>query len=234
MRLASIVPVLALLLVAPAHAAPPTPVLVDTCGQVVPAKAAAYLAGDLDCSGYGGSDTLTLGKRTSFDLGGFTITTGALNGIRCDDRCTIRNGTVTGAATSGLAVVRSVAENLTLTMDGIFGAVLDGNSVLRGSTIGGTSMIGVHSLNGRKKVTIVDSTITGQRRFGVWAYKPVLEGSTVTGNMIDAECAGDALCADILSSRRPRVEDSTCGRSDNLPGIVAEPGCLGWCVCAED
>src|SRR5215207_4423663 len=82
MRSFSIGVVLAALVLATSTASgAPLPVLVDTCGQLVPAKAAAYLAADLDCSAFTGATAVELGKRATFDLGGFTLMAGELYGV---------------------------------------------------------------------------------------------------------------------------------------------------------
>jgi hypothetical protein len=217
-----------------AFAASPPPVLVDTCGQVVPEKAAAYLAADLDCSAYAGTYAIELEKRASLDLGGFTLTIGANYGIGCyEGKCAIRNGTVTGSGLYGVVGTKVLVENVTVATSGLLATSLNENSTLRGSTIAGTSTVGVHASGGKKKLSIVDSTITGQRRLGVWVYKVDLRNSTVTGNGTDPECAGDATCADLFTARRPKLRDSTCG-SSAVQGADPTPGCLGWCVCAGD
>jgi hypothetical protein len=216
-----------------ALAAPLTPVLVDTCGQVVPERSAAYLAADLDCSAYEGQVTLDLGWRSTFDLGGFTLTTTAPNGVICyGGKCTIRNGTVTGDSTVGIAARKSVIENLTVSMSGMIAVALDDGATVRSSTIAGTANVGLYNAGGRKKTLIVDSTVTGHRILGVWVYKADLRNSTVTGNMNGSECTttGDSSCADLRSMKRPKLVDSTCGFS--APN--QSPACLGWCVCTED
>jgi hypothetical protein len=216
-----------------AFAAPLTPVLVDTCGQVVPQRVAAYLAADLDCSAYGGSIAVDVRKRSSFDLGGFTLTTGATFGISCPEgKCTIRNGTVTGDGLIGIAGIKTVLENLTVSMSGMIAAALDHGSIVRGSTIAGTATVGLYSSQGKQKTRIIDSTITGHRALGVSVIKADLLNSTVTGNMNGSECTttGDSSCADLRSIKRPKLRDSTCGFS----APQQRPDCYGWCVCTED
>lgn len=222
--------VLAAVLLARAADAAPVDVLVDSCGQVVPPKAHAHLAADLDCSAYAGNVAVTLGKKATLDLGGYTFTTGGSSGLDCSaGRCTIRNGTVQGSATFGIVAVRSSIESVAVHHGGL-GAVSVDKSTIRDATISGTALIGVH---GNSKVKIAGSTITGHAIFGVWVPRVQLVDSTVTGNMTDPECSTGATCADVMASKRPRLKRSTCGRSQTLP---TDPfaGCLGWCVCSDD
>ncbi len=209
---------------------------IHACGQAVPPRAQAYLTGDLDCSSLGyGVVPITLGKRATLDLGGFTFTTGATYGISCDDgRCTVRNGTVTGAAEfGGIVGTKMVVDEMTISLSGILGISLGENSVLRRSTVIGTATVGVHQSGSKKKVRILDSTISGHGGIGVWVYKADLVRSTVTGNGTNPACATDPDCADLMTAKRPKLKDSTCGRSQTLPNDPI-PGCLGWCVCTDD
>jgi hypothetical protein len=226
--------VVAAVLLATSPAFPmPVPVLVETCGQMVPAKAAAYLAADLDCSTFSGAAAVELGKRASLDLGSFTLTTGELYGVTCrEGRCAVRNGTVTGAGYAGILGANVLVENVTVTMTGLFGVAVNGATV-RGSVIAGSGTIGIYSSGTKKKIRIIDSTVNGHARFGVSTYKVELHNSTVDGNLQDPDCAAGALCADLLTTRRPKLKDSSCGRSQSLPENPF-PGCLGWCVCTDD
>lgn len=61
----------------------------------------------------------------------------------------------------------------------------------------------------------------------------LLIDSTVTGNMNDPECSTGATSGDLMSAKRPKLQNSTCGRSETLAGAQI-PGCLGWCVCSDD
>ncbi len=218
---------------APTFAAP-VPVLVDTCGQVLPPKAAGYLAANLDCSAYGGIATVSLGKKATLDLGGFTLTTDSPRGIDCNDGgCTVRNGVVTGAGEIGIVGIRMLIENVTVSMSGLFALSLGENSTLRGSTVDGTATIGLHSSGGRKTTKIIDSTITGHRNLGVWVFRAKLMNSVVTGNLNNPDCANGLTCADLFTARRPTLKDSTCGRSA-VQGLDTTPGCQGWCLCTSD
>lgn len=237
MRSLTIVFVLvALPLGCPSAFAAPTPVLVDTCGQVVPEKAAGHLSADLDCSAFGGT-AVTLGKKASLDLGGFTLTTPSGEGsygISCDEgKCAVRNGTVTGAAMIGINGIRLLIENVNVSMSGLFAVGLGANSTVRASTISGTANVGVYESGSRQVTRIIDSTITGHGYIGVRTNKLKLVGSTVTGNGTSPDCASSPNCADLFISRKPKLKSSTCGRSQTLPNDPT-PGCLGWCICTND
>jgi len=75
-------------------------VLITACGAVVPPRAAATLAADLDCSGEPSSQpAVVLGHRATLSLAGFSLTA-AVNGIgvRCTDGCAVSGpGSITSA-----------------------------------------------------------------------------------------------------------------------------------------
>jgi hypothetical protein len=68
---------------------------VTACGQIVPDRATGYLSADLDCSGFGGGATnlldrgaaVNLGRKSTLDLRGFTLTGGVYGVLGDNVRC---------------------------------------------------------------------------------------------------------------------------------------------------
>ncbi len=58
------------------------PIAITSCGQSF--KGEAFLAGDLDCSGFSGSAVVI--QKGSLDLRGFTITGGQVHGVVCESK----------------------------------------------------------------------------------------------------------------------------------------------------
>jgi hypothetical protein len=69
------------LVASPAGAAPLT-IAFTSCGQVFPARAHVFLSTNMNCSGDNNLYTVTLGKKATLDLQGYTLTTGP-NLARC-------------------------------------------------------------------------------------------------------------------------------------------------------
>jgi len=195
------------------------PVQVTSCGQAVPRNAHAILMNDLDCTGFTGglaNDAVSLGKGASIDLQGHTII-GSSFGIvcweLCDDgsgacsdsgaRCEITNGTITGTASDGIAGDVVTVRNVTLSNNG-------------------------QGIGGYRKVTVVDSVVTGNGRYGVEATSVVVDGSTITGNAILGVRAG-RMNANGQFTHGAAIRNSTVTGNGTLP----ECGTLGGPSCAD-
>ena len=222
------------LVASPTHAAPLIQGIYE-CGQVIPPKAYAFLSTNMNCSGDNSLYTVTLGKKATLDLQGFTLTTGTGYGVGCPDgRCVIKNGTIDGNADIGIVATRSLVDNVTVNMGGPIALALNENSTVRGSTVAGSATIGIYNSGGKKTTKIVDSTITGHQRYGVWTYRAKLENSTVTGNSTDPGCGTSVTCADLYTIKRPQLKTSTCGTSSVVGIGDPSADCHGWCVCTDD
>ena len=217
---------------------------VTACGQAIPAGTTGVLAADLDCTSYTGGDWgVVVGKRASLDLAGFTLT-GGYTGVgclgQCPDgnglcflQCSIKNGTIEGADYSGITGDRVTVENVTIRDHG---RGIEGGRRVKviGSTITGNELAGVFA----KVINVEASTITGNGTAGISAIvkgSVRVKDSTIVGNDTSPVCTPptSVSCFDIGSSRRPRVTNTTCGKSYN-PNDPDPGGCDGWCVCAGD
>ena len=241
--LRSIVALGLLLSLATPIAAQPT-VPVTTCGQAIPAETIGILAADLDCSAYAGGDYgVVVGKRGTLDRAGFTLT-GGYTGVGCVGpcpdgnglcflQCSIRNGTIEGADYSGVSGDKVTIENVTIRN-------IEGRGIAGGRRVKVFASIindnGVAGVIGRA-LYVEASTITGNGRAGVNTAngRVRVKDSTIIGNDTSPECTPPTSgpCFDIGSSRRPRVANTTCGKSYNPSGVQLGD-CNGWCVCAGD
>jgi hypothetical protein len=229
------------LVASPTHAAPLIQGIYE-CGQVIPPNAYAFLSTNMDCSGDNNQFTVTLGKKATLDLQGYTLTTGPNYGVGClAGHCVIKNGTIQGNAVVGIAATRSLVDNMTVNISGSIELPLGGsialalseNSTIRGSTVNGSAGTGIY--NSAKKTTkIVDSTISGSQRYGVWTYRAKLVNSTVTGNSTDPGCGTSVTCADLYTAKRPQLKYSSCGTSSVVGLGDIFDDCHGWCVCTDD
>jgi hypothetical protein len=217
------------------------PVEVTTCGQRI--QGAAYISGDLDCSGFSGLYGIILeaGRpRGELDLRGFTVTGPPMTpgaAIRCEGNCDVfGGGSVTGGAwgIQGVGRVR-VYDTLVFNtgrngIDGgpatrLFNVVITGSGkeavwgwrqVIRNSTITGNGNGSVPpspTVHG-DRVAVFDSIITGNEGIGVEGVSVRVRDSNVSGNGTSPVCGVTYNCIfDIGSYRRPRVRDTTCDRS---------------------
>jgi hypothetical protein len=234
-----------------AHAASPLPeVEVTTCGQVIPKKTLGYLTADLDCTGFTGAPAdidpiyagaaVYLGKKSRFDLRGFTVT-GGKQAVICDaflrpngkpvskGPCEIFNGTLNGTVDSvnGIVGYRPNVHHVTLG-DFRFGITSLDQLDLGNSTVAGNEVIGVAG----KKLTITATAITNNGYFGVDGWTDRGHGvrlidSTVIDNG-DGELCGLNPCADLGSVKPPRLQNSSCGSSLKVGGSGT------WGICAHD
>lgn len=164
--------------------------------------------------------------------------------VRCEARCSVEGpGDISGASYAAVSVYlkpdRINLTNLSLhhnTSGTLQARVLNlvdvdlSNNTLRGIeltrlvkgtnvTASGNGLQGIFA----ERVRVQSLTATGNGAEGVIGVKGLkLESSTVTGN--DAAGAG----VDIVAGRRPRLIETTCGRSASF-----EDG-TPWGVCASD
>jgi hypothetical protein len=256
MRIVSILALSTLLAAGAANAAPPT-VAITTCGQTVPPHGVGVLSGDLDCTGFTGGiadAAVTLDKSATLDLGGFTLT-GGLFGVACyltcedgvsacsnGNRCTVRNGTVTGATASGISGARVTVRNVTVTGSGENGVQGD-NVRVHDSTLNGNGRYGASGY----RVRLDNSTANGNGIAGVSCGKfngphhytggVAVKLSTLLGNGTADDCSHlPTPCADIRSPTPPKVKFVTCGSSiDTRAGSGGKPcGGDSWCICTND
>lgn len=175
---------------------------VNTCGQVV--AGSAYLAADLDCTGFGG-DAVTI-DGGALDLSGFTLTGGAGNGVTCMRGCKVTsdpaNGTITGASAWGVygdfaggdvAHVRVSNVRVEFNGDGIDAS--SGNATLIDSVVsnnvsaigGGVSSFRTSKLvrttvsghpyagvTASKKIVVVDSDVSANPGLGLWGAPRII------------------------------------------------------------
>ena len=240
-----------------AIAGAPPEVAVTTCGQIIPNRTIGYLTGNLDCTGFTGTSghvygqavgaTVLLGRKSELDLRGFTLTAGrtgvVCDGLICGDLgepcsvgpCQVYGGTIVSAGSDvGVTGVRPVLHDLTIEGGFNIGVVVYGKGVLTNVTVTGCNDNGVQGSGGLGKRTfgllkVVDSTITGNARFGVFSAKALtVTSSIVTGNgSIAPDCIATRSCGDIESGRKPHLKATTCDHSVGGPDG-------SWGVCALD
>jgi hypothetical protein len=224
-----------------AQAAPET-VEITTCGQAVPRRAIGFLTDHLDCTGFTGAPGAVMVSRSAtLDLRGFTITGGRFNvlcgelrpdrfgvdRLHIDGKCKVVGGagTVIGAEAHGVT-----ANTMTVTNLSILGAGQEGISARRNATLSDVVIDGSTDTGARidHVAKITASSITGSGESGISARKVILIDSTVTGSGLGPECDPPARCADLVTVKRPRLENSTCGtsRSPDFP--------FHWGVCSDD
>jgi hypothetical protein len=206
---------------------------VTTCGQTVPHGARGYLAADLDCTGnpggfFGGAIVLERGAQ--LDLRGFTLTgdaagAGVVCGEPCGDQplsickssCKIfgSGGAIVG---TGLGIYGNSLDVHDVTITGCTTAIGSLRRLtLRHATISANAAWGILAPSCKPK--IYDSTITDSGSGVNSSYGVLLKHSNVTGNIY----------GDLVTSRRPKLVDSTCGTSAGAP-----PSGGTWGVCTLD
>lgn len=221
-----------------AAAAPPPPVSVVACGQIVPKATTGILAGDLDCTG---SDGIELGARAKLDLAGHTLSGDSFSGVECEGGCAITGAGAISGFKRGVSAEKGpikVDGSITFAnqINGVFsrravqvkGATFDGHSI---SAVGAGQAAKIEScvftdnatsITSGGTVKLVASTITGGGT-GIYA-----RGANLIDSSIDTTTDG-LIGVDILTlSGRPRLRNSTCaGKSQRYTGPT-------WGVCALD
>lgn len=255
MRRSLAIALLILCSVCVATAGPPPEVAVTTCGQIIPNGTLGYLTGNLDCTGftanaghvYGEAEgaTVLLGRRSQLDLRGFTLTAGRTgvfcDGLVCGDLgepcsngpCEVFGGTIVSAGSDvGVSGVRPVLHDLTIEGGFNIGVFAYQKSVLTNVTINGCQGNGVTGSGGHGRnfgmLKIIDSTITGNARFGLFSGKGLtVTSSIVSGNGLFPGCLEARGCGDLESGTKPHLKATTCDTS-----VGGKEGT--WGVCALD
>lgn len=246
MRRLPLATVSALVLLATTSAVAQT-VPVGTCFQSVPEGATGIVMNDIVCSSTPGTFVVELFNRATLDLNGHTLSGGEL-GVACRGRrCTITStgsaGTIRnaeiGILTGNEARVRMTVNNVILenhsTMaliatrsrvrgDGVTiatsGMGIQGRSVrLANFTATGMQFDAIHAV----RLRLDGCSITGNTGVGIESASATIRNCTVTGN----DAGGDAI--DVRTLRRPRVINTTCGRSQRFSSHAED-----WDVCAND
>lgn len=203
------------------------------------------LTGDLDCpDAWAG---VTLDSNATVNLNGFTLRTPKGVGVNCLRQCTVlgpgRIEALGGVYTARRTVVSGVTFVGTPLPDGWIGIGIHAGKLLVDNTTVENFDIGLTAIH----ATIESSSITGNHSAGMevgfhpWATpsgtpcgggKVRITNSDVTGNTVDPRdgyCAGTYPCADIVSCKRPRLDElTTCETS------VLYQGSQTWDVCSLD
>jgi len=218
---------------------------VTACGQVVATRTTGVLTADLDCSSAAGAFAVDLADRATLQLAGHTISG---RGVICRERCTVSGpGDITGAE-PGLTLLgsRRVTVNGGISIhgnrDGIYGGArltlidvdvsnnMDSGVFTLGRQVKGSNVVindnGAFGLFAQDAaVRLVGLIANDNGWFGVNAKRVRLLDSTLTGN--EGGHPANPPFVDVVSSRRPRLVNTTCDHSLGPDGIV-------WGVCAQD
>ncbi|HYC55123.1 MAG TPA: hypothetical protein VEL28_09315 [Candidatus Binatia bacterium] len=224
-------------------AAASDPVPLSSCGVV--GSGTYYLESDLDCSGAPGG-AIEFIDRGRIELRGFTITgDSAQSAVRCQKRCDVVGPGVLDGAGVELAAVATIDG---ITIRNAYVAV-DAENVDSGrGTARITNSIFVDNEFGvlvSRYARLIDSSVTGSQRDGVWANgyvrkgpsgpcrgRIVLENSDISGNGLAGDVCGshDRPCVDVASCKPPVLDAlSSCERSFRF-GSIEE----SWGVCTLD
>jgi hypothetical protein len=149
-------------------------------------------------------------------------------GLTIRDGVVIHDGASVGIALGQSNRVKLVLEDVTIDNNG-GGAIADCSGLkLKGENVtitnNGTGICG-------DGIKLKNATITGNGVAGIfsWTARVKLKDSTVTGN----DAGGNGF--DIVTSKRPRLVDSTCGRSAQVaPLATPDAGSPSWGVCTND
>jgi len=219
------------------HTAPAAAIVdvdVTSCGQTIDSGTRGRLVGDLDCSAYPGTGydgALVVLRGAQLDLAGFTLTvrSGAYGVVcgepcgegsiaRCKSTCKVTGsgGSIVGA---GVGIVAASLDVRDVTITGADTAIGSWRKLLvRRVTLVDNVAWGIFGAGPGLKPKIYDSSITNSGTGVNTGYGVVLKRSTVTGNAY----------GDLVTSRRPKLVDSTCGVS------LGAPGGGSWGVCTAD
>jgi hypothetical protein len=120
------------------------------------------------------------------------------------------------------------ATNLVLTNN--HGALQANRATIRGLTATGNTGgaaadgSGTFFIRAYKRLVLSDATITGNVGVAITGARVTLRNSTVTGN----DTTGNGI--DLLTTAKPRLIESTCGRSAELNAFIG----ASWQVCTDD
>lgn len=181
-------------------------------GEIRNAGAGIYLAGSLRAA--------NLIIRDASDYGVY-----GGNGADAHSTLRLKDVQITGCGSFAVHGSRVVARRVTATGNGTtpgLPAIVGWNGVVgRELTVSGNTS-GIFSAAGTTRIN--DSQITDNQTIGVQGFHVVLANSTVTGNTT----VGPPTEADVVSSSRPTVRNTTCGTS-------LRPGQdTSWGVCTGD
>lgn len=221
-----------------AHAAPPPPIPVTACGQVVPARARAVLATDLDCSGVQEGVVLESGAKLALD--GHALVAGASVGVLCRRGCAVSGpGTITGGgggiSSNGslkVAGVEIVGTINGITTDGLRSVTVTGSvfrdnfkgiTQAKGAKVDGSTFTDNSVAIEVDRASVSATTITGGS-FGISSRAATVK----KGSSIDTSGGGGA-ARDFNTGSRPQLKNSTCaGHSFNWNTGGS------WGLCALD
>ncbi len=188
---------------------------VTNCYNLVQ-DAIGELHADLNCSTFGA--TIVDLERATLRLNGFTITgintpTGGTTAgvINCQKKCVIEG--------PGAIVGESRARFTNVKIEDSDGCAYIGETLILKESEIVDNQCGIYSTG---KLRVIDSDIinnTGHPdyHFGVFAGKPRIVGSTLTGNL-----------PDVKSNEKPGFHDSVCDTSDSNSGGG------NWGICSVD
>jgi hypothetical protein len=190
--------------------------------------------------------TVLLGRKSKLDLRGFTLTAGRTgvfcDGLICGDLgkpcstgpCEVFGGTIESADSDvGVEGVRPILHDLTIEGGFNEGVQVFQKGLLTNVTVTGCHDNGVQGSGGHGRhfgmVKIVDSTISGNARYGVLSTK----GLTATSSVLSGNgggvpgCIATRSCGDIDAGRKPHLKATTCDHSVGGPNGT-------WGVCTSD
>jgi hypothetical protein len=177
---------------------------ITTCGQVVTERDAA-LVGDLDCSAAQRDiDVILMKNGGILSLNGFTVIgprgEGAASAVRCSSSCEVVGpGTIIGGDANSVVVRRRLRMRNVSVRDG--GGISAQKVVLDGCTIADNAS-GIRAI----RVTLTNSTISGNDNWGLYAYTATLLDSVVEDNGADpARCTSGGACVDVFLERKLRL-----------------------------
>ncbi len=204
-----------------------------------PLSGRVTLVNDLDCSDSVSEDIVI--DHGTLDLNGHTIITSGWN-VVCSGNCKVVGpGTIMGAGSGIMGSESLELKDVAITISGGIGVAAAKKLKLDHVSISGAAFGALFGTSAK----IVDSTITATI-VGVTTEGPgaqgggpctkdsmILRRSSVTGTS-GAPCVGSdppANCADIITCRKPKLSQSTCGTSCQGNGGVP---CQPWGVCTGD
>jgi hypothetical protein len=233
---------------------------VSSCAQEIPPGATGTLSADLACTP-GGVGVL-LNQDSTLELNGHSITGGSVAVSLAGKKCAIVGpGELAGSDGGGLiaqnnigrvkvtvrdgvvfhdlgtaAIALGEANRVKLRLDNVTirdnpGRAVVGCNYLRIKATGLTVARNAAGLCGIG-ISLIGASITDNDDSGIFSWKARvrLKDSTVTGNNVSGPNY------DIVTHRKPRLVNSTCDRSVQLPEVpgLATPSSPSWGVCAND
>jgi len=87
---------------------------------------------------------------------------------------------------------------------------------------------------GDERVLLRGSTVSGFGLSGVHAFRAGLNSSTVAGNGSDGDCNVTRVCADLFTFAKPRLRTSSCDTSSVASSNENPSANPDWDVCSLD